>query len=410
MARILFLSHRIPYPPNKGDKIRSWHFLEHLCKNHEVHAGFFIDDKDDFEHLEFLESKCETVLYAFATPSAQKLASLRGLITGGSLTENAYPSPNFRRQLRSLLEKHAFDLIFLYSAATYSFLPDDIEKIPIITDFVDVDSEKWRAYGDNSKWPMSWVFAREAETLSRFEAKVANKSACSILVSDDEARLMRGRLQERNIEAFVQGIPNGVDISAFAPENYDTPAAGHRIIFTGAMDYAPNVEAVVWFAENVFEKLKQEIAGIEFLIAGRPVASAVQRLGRRDGIVVLGAVDDMAAEIAKADIVIAPLQTARGIQNKVLEGMAMAKPVVCTRAANEGINAEHGITALLSETPDEFVQAIRSLLDSAPMRQSIGGAARNFVDQKFSWKAAFSSIDTVVGQVAGSPKERQVKL
>lgn len=410
MARILFLSHRIPYPPNKGDKIRSWHFLQHLSKNNEVHAGFFIDDKDDLEHLAFLESKCETVHFAFATPAAQKLASLRGLMTGRSLTENAYPSSKFRRQISSLLEKHSFDLIFLYSAATYSFLPDDTQHIPILTDFVDVDSEKWRAYSNSSKWPMSWVYRREAETLSRFEAKVASKSAHSILVSNDEARLMEERLCERNIEAAVQGIPNGVDTHVFTPENYDAPAVGHRIIFTGAMDYAPNVEAVVWFADNVFEALKQKVEHVEFIVAGRPVAPAVERLGRRDDIDVLGGVDDMAAEIAAADIVIAPLQTARGIQNKVLEGMAMAKPVVCTRAANEGINAEHGVTALLSDSPVEFVQAISSLLDSASMRRSIGNAARDFVDRKFSWEAAFSDIDAAISQVTGAPDKHLVKL
>lgn len=410
MARILFLSHRIPYPPNKGDKIRSWHFLEHLCKNNEVHAGFFIDDKDDFEHLAFLESRCETVHFAFAKPATQKLASLRGLMTGTSLTENAYPSSKFRRQISSLLEKHSFDLIFLYSAATYAFLPDDMEQIPILTDFVDVDSEKWRAYSNSSKWPMSWVYAREAEKLSRFEAKVAIRSAHSILVSADEARLMKPGLGEHNIEATVQGIPNGVDTGVFTPENYEAPAVGHRIIFTGAMDYAPNVEAVVWFADNVFESLRQKAGRVEFLIAGRPVAPAVERLGRRDGIVVLGGVDDMAAEIAAANIVIAPLQTARGIQNKVLEGMAMAKPVVCTRAANEGINAEHGVTALVTDSPEEFVQAISSLLDSESMRQSIGNAARDFVDRNFSWEAAFASIDTVISHLTTTPKNHQVKL
>lgn len=409
MARILFLSHRIPYPPNKGDKIRSWHFLQHLCKNNEVHAGFFIDDKSDFEHLEFLEGVCETVHFAFAAPATQKLASLRGLITGSSLTENAYPSSRFRNQLRSLLKKHRFDLIFLYSAATYAFLPDDMEQIPIITDFVDVDSEKWRAYGISATWPMSWVYAREADTLSRFEARVASKSAHSILVSEDEAMLMREKLGERNIDAVVQGIPNGVDTSVFAPENYGGHATERRIIFTGAMDYAPNVEAVVWFAENVFERLRKKIENIEFLIAGRPVAPAVQRLDKQDGITVLGGVDDMAAEIAAADVVVAPLQTARGIQNKVLEGMAMAKPVVCTRAANEGINAQDGVAVVLSESPEEFVDAICALLNSAAMRQSVGDASRDFVGQKFSWEAAFSSIDTAVSRVSDEFDAHQVK-
>ncbi len=398
MARILFLAHRIPFPPNKGDKIRSWHFLKHLCEYHKVHAGFFVDDEQDLQHVGYLQTLCESVEYSFATPFKQKLSSLSGFLNGGSLTENAYPSRVFRRKIAALLNEYEVDLIFLYSAASFTFLPFDRSGTPILTDFVDVDSAKWRAYSNTASFLMSWLYRREAETLAKFEALVAHESAASMVVSKDEAEFMRKSLSDHGILVPVEGIENGVDIDVFSPEKHcDTPIA-KRIIFTGAMDYAPNVEAVVWFVKEVLSSLRQRDNDIEFHIAGRPVSPVVERLANLPGVRVLGGVNDMAAEIAKAEIVVAPLKTARGIQNKVLEGMAMAKPVVCTGAANEGIGAPDSTAIALAETSDAFVSVIEGLLYSEQRRRAMGLEARNFVARHFSWQSAFQKLDDYIAR------------
>ncbi len=402
MAKILFLAHRIPYPPNKGDKIRSWNFLKHLCGNHEVHAGFFIDDADDKRHLSYLEQHCASVHWAFASPIAQKIASLRAFMTGRSLTEEAYPSVGLRAALKQILEE-GVDCIFLYSAASRRFLPDDL-NVPILTDFVDVDSAKWEAYAEDTGFPLSAVYGREARKLAQFERNLAKESVASLFASPDEASLFKARLSAKQTSNKVFGIANGVDINKFDPENYpeDQPKS-KRIMFTGAMDYAPNVDAVDWFARDIFPQIKDTMAEAEFFVAGRPVAPEVQSLQSINGITIVGGVEDMAAEIARADIIVAPLKTARGIQNKVLEGMAMAKPVVCTSGANEGINAPHETAVCVSDNSVEFANAVVQLLKDPRAAKQMGQNARQFVQRHNSWEAAFKQLDAVIDDALANP-------
>ena len=396
MANVLFLSHRIPYPPNKGDKIRSWHTLNHLLENHTVHVGFFVDDVEDMKHVSFLEEQCASVTWKYCSPKAQKLAALRGLLNGTSLTENAYPSNRLRKEVVAIIEQQEIDLVYLYSAASWTFL-SRVNSFPaIVTDMVDVDSAKWQAYAKEGGFPRSFIYAREGRKLQRFESLVAHGSCATLLASEDEAAFFRSRVDVEDAKS-VAGVANGVDVSAFLPDNYPKNIEiADRIIFTGAMDYAPNVQAVTWFADRVFPILKKKKPTMEFVIAGRPVATAVQKLDERTGISVLGAVDDMAQEIAKSAIVVAPLQTARGIQNKVLEGMAMAKPVVCTSLANEGINARNGTETVVADTAEATIEAIIDLLESSEKRTRLGSAARAFVSESFGWEAAQNKIDKII--------------
>ncbi|MBO6503778.1 MAG: TIGR03087 family PEP-CTERM/XrtA system glycosyltransferase [Kordiimonadaceae bacterium] len=398
MAKILFVAHRIPYPPNKGDKIRSWNFLKHLCEHHEVHAGFFIDEPEDQEHLTFLETHCASVHSAFASPLTQKCASLRGFAVGRSLTEMAYPSKTLRSKLQEVLEQ-GVDLIFLFSAASRSFLPKQV-SVPIITDFVDVDSAKWDAYAAQKSDIMGAVYAREGRMLRHFEQELAKESAASVFVSADEADLFKQRLGTVSEMLSVSGIANGVATEIFDPGNYaNTISNGRRILFTGAMDYAPNVDAVEWFARNIFPIVRNSLQDAEFFVAGRPVAPAIRALSTIDGVTIVGGVQDMAAEIAKSDVVVAPLRTARGIQNKVLEGMAMAKPVVCTSAANEGINAPDGDAIVVADQADSFADAVVQLLNNPSTASGVGNNARLFVQQHNSWDAAFGQLDQVIERV-----------
>lgn len=409
MAKILFLAHRIPYPPNKGDKIRSWNFLKHLSSNHEVQVGFFIDDPSDKQYVSFLEKNCAKVFWKFASPLKQKLASLRGFLTGRSLTEMAYPSKSLRAEVASILDE-GVDLVFLYSAACRSFLPDTV-NVPVVTDFVDVDSEKWTAYSSSHKGPMAWVYGREGRLLAGYERDLAQESCVSIFVSGDEARLFRQNAKAFGVSANIVGIPNGVETDKFDPGKYIVePSRRRRILFTGAMDYSPNIEAVIWFVEQVFSIIQRDNENVEFFVAGRPVAPAVAALGTVEGVTIVGGVEDMAAEIARADIIVAPLLTARGIQNKVLEGMAMAKPVVCTQAANEGINAPNNQCVLVADTAKDFADAVSSLLRDQSLAREIGLAARNFVADNNSWEAAFSLLDdeitnALLESVAQAPDE-----
>ena len=390
MANILFLAHRIPYPPNKGDKIRSWNFLSRLAANHKVHLGFFVDNKRDMEHVGTLEALTSSLCYTEVSSIGQKLLSLRAFFSGKSLTEMAYPYKKLRHYARSVHEREPLDAIFVFSAAAAP-IASAVEGVPVICDLVDVDSEKWRAYSTRAFWPLSWLYRREAEKLRKFEAALAKTSKACLCVSNEEATLFRKI--HPSLADRVAAIPNGVDVRIFDPSLFAKPLEGKHLMFSGAMDYQPNVDAVTWFCKDVLPLVQERHPDVEFTIAGGPAASAVRQLARLPGVQVLGYVDDMAATLATANVCVAPLQIARGTQNKVLEAMAMGKPVIATSLANEGINARDGEQLLVADTAEDFAAAIDRLMVDRDMSEKLGKEARKFVTEEFSWSHAFDELN-----------------
>lgn len=395
MANILFLAHRIPYPPNKGDKIRSWHFLSHLLDKHNVHLGFFVDDSKDLEHVPFLEKRAASICFEKTTPLAQKVRSLRGLVTGKALTVSAYPYGHIQRYTSELISSENLDLVVLFSAATGPLVSDSCE-VPIITDLVDVDSEKWAAYAKNAKWPLSWIYRREGAKLGEYEAELSSRSRETLLVSEQEAELFSVLNPEQASKSHA--VPNGVDLQKFSPNLYADPSRNDTIIFTGAMDYQPNIEAVTWFCREIWPMIFAKNNGAIFKIAGGPMTSKLEALKGVPGVEVLGYVDDMAKEIAAAAVCVAPLRTARGIQNKVLEAMAMGKPTVATRLANEGINAVDGDSICVADTASDIAAKVNELIANSVEQKRVGKSARAFVENHFTWDHAFAKLDALVGK------------
>ena len=396
MANILFLAHRIPYPPNKGDKIRSWNFLKRLAEDHTVHLGCFVDTVDDRQHEPFLNRHMASTCFQYTSPLQQKILSLRGLLSGQSLTENAYPHGKLRSFTRDLLESGDVDLVYLFSAATASLLPPDI-AVPVVCDFVDVDSEKWRAYAEVASWPMSWIYGREAVKLGEFEKAVSMLSERSVFVSRDEASLFAGMRPGKPGE--ICGIPNGVDFEQFRSSRYESNVRAKNIVFTGAMDYLPNIEAVEWFCRDIWPEIRHEHPTATFTIGGGPVPVRVKRLSAYPNVTVLGFVEDMAAVLSTGAICVAPMLTARGIQNKILEAMAMAKPVVTTKLGNEGINAEHAKHLWLANSAKEFASSVSKLLADPQVALKIGNSGQQFVKGHFSWDQSYEDLTSLIGEV-----------
>ncbi len=398
VARILFLAHRIPYPPNKGDKIRSWHFLDHLMQQHEVHLGFYVDDKKDLEHIPFLEQKTASLAYECVSPAYQKLISLIALAKGKPLTLEAYPKRKLGQYASSLIETGQIDLVFLFSAATAPLVLGVKDRPLILADLVDVDSAKWEAYAKTALWPLSWLYAREAKLLGYYEKQVAGQAGATVFVSDDEADVFCQRSGLRSASK-VFGLSNGVDTNHFSPERFPPREVSQppTVIFTGAMNYRPNIEAVLWFVDEIWPKVRSVLPEAQFCIAGGPVAEKVAGLAKGNTHVsVLGYADDMAAEIARADIAIAPLLTARGIQNKVLEAMAMARPVVATPAAQEGIRGIHGHHLMVAEEAEQFATMVIDLIQNRAEARRLGEAARRYVQEHHSWQASFDRLDGII--------------
>lgn len=390
MARLLYLVHRLPYPPNKGDKVRSLHLLKHLARNHEIHLGTFIDDPDDEQHVDTVRGYCAGLHVERLSPRNAKLRSLSGLVSGEALSLPYYRNAGMQDWVRQTLAQQNFDTAIVFSSVMAQYVP---AELPSLVDFVDADSAKWSAYAENHRWPMSWIYRREGRMLLDFERRTAAHAKRSFFVTPAEVELFTKLAPE--CETQVEAMGNGVDADFFAPEHAGVSpyAAGELpIVFTGAMDYWPNIDAVCWFASEVLPGLRQKWPQLRFHIVGRSPAPAVQALAS-EGVAVSGTVPDVRPWLAHAALVVAPLRVARGVQNKVLEAMAMGRPVVAASACTGAIEADHGRDLLAATTADEYVMAINSLLTDTQRAGEIGANGRQCVLSRYSWDAHLASID-----------------
>jgi sugar transferase (PEP-CTERM/EpsH1 system associated) len=392
MDGLLFLAHRLPYPPNKGDKIRSFHLLRHLAKRHRVYLGAFVDDADDWQYRDQLAPYCTGIKLLPLHPRRRKLASLVGVLRGEALTLPYYRNAELARWAQALADQGTVTRGLAFSSAMAQFMPRNLSRR--VMDMVDVDSDKWTQYAPTQAWPLSWLYAREGRCLAAWEAQVARDFDATLLVSDDEAGLLQRRVPEA--AAKIGAFENGVDADYFSPaRDYANPYASdvQSIVFTGAMDYWPNIDAVTWFAEAIFPLIRRTHPAAQFSIVGSRPASAVCSLARLPGVVVTGSVPDVRPYLAHAACAVAPLRIARGVQNKVLEAMAMARPVVATREAAEGIHAVAGVAFELAAEATAFAAAVVRHL--AQPHAAMGDAARSGILQHYDWQRNLSAIDRV---------------
>jgi sugar transferase (PEP-CTERM/EpsH1 system associated) len=397
MPELLFLAHRIPYPPDKGDKIRSWHFLQFLSRRYRVHLGCFIDDPNDWQHEAFLRSVCEECCFVPLNRRRARWRSLQALMTGGPMTVPYYRDGTLDAWVRDLVGRRNLDRAFIFSSAMAQYVGRrEYPTLRRIMDFVDVDSEKWFDYAKKMRWPKSWIFRREGRTLRQFERAVAAEVDQILLCTAAEADLFRSFAP--GVAARVNYVPNGVDCDYFSPDReYPNPydAAGPVLVFTGAMDYWANVDAVTFFAGHVLPLVRKRLSGARFYIVGSNPTSEVRALANGSDVVVAGRVPDVRPYLAYARVVVAPLRIARGIQNKVLEGMAMGKVVVASPQAMEGIDAEAMREILIADGAEAFAESVcRAAAGDADPQ--IGRNARNRIVADWDWSTSLGKLATFV--------------
>ena len=393
MANLLYVGHRLPYPPNKGDKLGSFHFLSHLAKKHRVHLGVFVDDPDDWQYLDVLRGICAEVHAVPLDPRRAKLASARGLLTGEALSLPYYRSQALHRWCQDVSSRVKMDAAVVFSAVMAQYA-QALPHLPMLVNFADVDSAKWTEYAKSHAWPMSWVYGREGRTLLAYEQEVAAQARCSFFVTANETALFRKLSPGLNATLDVLG--NGVDAERFSPDPARaTPFAADELalVFTGAMDYWPNVDAVCWFADAALPQLQARFPNLRFYIVGRSPTPEVQALAARPGITVTGTVPDVRPYLQHAAVAVAPLRVARGIQNKVLEAMAMGRPVVVARNCAEVIDARDGEELLTAQAAEDYVAQVSGLLLDASRAERIGTAGRACVQARYSWDAHLSAVD-----------------
>jgi len=402
---ILLLVHRIPYPPNKGDKIRSFNLLKFLSKSYDVYLGAFIDDPDDKKYISKVEEYCKETCLIEINPGQRKLASLSGFFSNQPLSLPYYKNRKMQTWVNDTVSSRAIKKHLVYSSPMAQYLRTISNAELKIIDFVDVDSEKWKQYSEKHSGLMRWVYAREARLLLKFEKQISNEFDCSLFVSKNEADLFR-QLSPVSNEAQNEKITyysNGVDTSYFSPTiELQSPYLAHGdnaqiIVFTGAMDYWANQEAVLWFAETIFPIVKKSIPAACFYIVGTRPSEKIKQLSEKDGVFVTGGVIDIRPYIAFANLVTAPLRIARGIQNKVLEAMAMAKPVLATHDAMDGIATSFDkktnelLKSYTSNSAEELAQICKRILTDGDYSH-LGEKGRELVISHFSWDSHLAAV------------------
>ena len=391
---LLFLCHRIPFPPNKGDKIRSFNMLKYLSTYFDIYLGCFIDDPHDRRYVENLTEWCVESKIINLNPTTAKVKSLIGFVTREPLTIPYYNNSELKKWIFQICTTHKIKQAFVFSSSMAQYLPNSqFNAMHKVIDFVDVDSDKWRQYAEKKTGIAKWIFHREHRLLADHEDIICAEFDHSLFVSPDEAQLFRDR-QPSQEQAKVHGLLNGVDVDFFNPSAQFSvePLVPKQpfIVFTGAMDYWANIDAVLWFVEQVWPFIIQEQPEIIFCVVGGNPSSEILALANRKNIVVTGRVEDIRPFIAESSCVVAPLQIARGIQNKVLEAMSLNKPVVVTSMAMEGINAETSNWIKIENEAKAFALSCMSFFSRENDELPINN--RLWIKENFTWQQALKRL------------------
>ncbi len=411
LPHLLMLTHRVPYPPDRGDRIRSWNILKHLSQDFEISLGCVSDEAICPEAKSALESICRHVMIAPIGRRRRWLRAGAGAARGRSLTEGLFWSPMLHKTLLRWNELERFDGILVYCSSMLPYARHgQLRQIPRFVDLVDVDSQKFFDYADHSSLWKRTLYRTEAQRVRKLEHDAVRTAKAVTLVSEDEALLLR-RTMDR-AEHPIHGICNGVDTEYFHPglseQAPQTSALTEpRLCFVGVMDYLPNVTAMQWFASQVWPQLRQRYPGASLQIVGKHPTSEILSLTRLPGIDVTGAVPDVRPFLRSADMVVAPLQIARGVQNKVLEAMSMARPVVASSAAATGIDCTDGQHLCIADQPQQWLQRIDWLCGDDQRRQRLGQSARQLVCQQYTWQARLSQLRGLINQHLAFPSVPQ---
>ena len=405
---ILFLSHRMPFPPDRGDKIRSHHVLKRLAMLAPVHVATFADDERDCaEEVELAALARSYKLVRRVKPLI--LAGLQSLVARQPVSLAAFYDDEIAAYVRTVLREQPISTIYAFSGQMGQYIPDSF-KGRVIFDFVDVDSAKFEAYARRDNGVRRWIDAREARLLTQEEARLARRSDISLLISEEETALFRARLSGEDRRACdVRTLRNGVDTRFFDPALVMADSAmldcpGPRIVFAGQMDYEPNVHAALRVIDRLLPAIQQTLPKATFHVVGRNPAEELRERSGQNGVHVWGSVADIRRFLRSADLALVPLEIARGVQNKVLEAMAMSLPVVLTTAAATGIGAHDDIHLAVADSDAGLIERTTALLTHPRQAQVLGIEARRFVVENLSWQAA---LDPLAAMLHGDPADRR---
>jgi sugar transferase (PEP-CTERM/EpsH1 system associated) len=390
--RILFLAQRVPYPPDRGDKIHTFHQLRHLSRTHEVAVACLAEDEGDLANAAGLGSLAATIDAVAVRPMPARARALAALGSRTPCTVAYFNERRLHELIARRMRGRRFDVIVVNSSGMAPFV-ERYGDVPRVMQFVDLDSFKWAQYAGNSRPPRAWIYRREASLLRKYEERLARTFAHSIVCTPRELADLRSLAPG----APASCVSNGVDLDYFQPRPCEkTPG---ELVFTGVMDYYPNIEGMVWFCRDVLPLIRRDFPRATLTICGARPDARVQALADIPGVTVTGRVPDVRPYLGRASAAVVPLRIARGIQNKLLEALAMGLPVVASSAVAGGVEATPGRDLFVADDPAEFAAATVRLLADDGLRRRMGEAARCCVETLYPWERQLQRLDSILDDV-----------
>ena len=397
---VLYVVHRLPYPPDKGDRIRAFHLLKCLASKVRVYLACLSEEPVESDAFARLREYCAGLAVVQVAGGLRWCRALSSLARGRTVTEGAFQSRLLAGIIQNWARAVKFDCCLASASGMVRYLTlEPLRQVPAIVDLVDVDSQKWFDYAAMHRGPGAWLYRLEGQRLRRLERSLAEWARAVVLVSEAETQLYRTFCPQGN----ARTISNGVDTDYFRPRRPAGPlAASQSLVFVGALNYYPNVDGACWFCNEVWPTVRRRFPGATMRLVGRQPSRAVRRLASIPGVEVVGQVADVRAYVAEATASVVPLRIARGVQNKVLESLAMGKAVLASPQAIAGLGARPGVELLVASSPDEWAQAVAELLENERLRRQLGSAGRHYVELHHQWDRCTDPLVQLVGSLAGA--------
>jgi sugar transferase (PEP-CTERM/EpsH1 system associated) len=383
--KILFVASRFPYPPIQGDRLRAYHFLRLLSRQHSITLVAPVSWPVDSQAQQIITQLCER-WEPVRVSRWQAIAHLiRFPFSALPLQILYFCLPVIQKSVQALVQEEPFDLIHV-QLARMAPVADGLRGVPKVIDFIDALSLNMHRRATQERWPMKWLFQLETRRMARYEQKLAHSF---------DQQIVSSPLDKEAIGASetLHVIPNGVNIEDFPyTENGREDSV---IIFTGRMGYFPNAEAAVYFATRVFPLILKQKPDARFLIVGADPPCRVRRLARFPGVEVTGFVPRIQDYLSRAAVFVAPMQAGTGIQNKVLEAMASGVPVVATPYALGGVEAIDGEHLLVAADACGLADQVVRLLRDPTLRRRLARNARQLVEDKYTWERSVAMLEEV---------------
>ncbi len=414
--RILFLCLRCPYPPQRGDRIRSYNFIKQLSKRHDITLVFFAESESDIEAVKHLQPFCERVEWVKFSPSFASINTAIHCLSRIPLQVHYWYSPQMQRKINQLLAEENFQLIHaqLFRMGQYVIKTEGIAKVLDLCDSLALNLSR-RAELDCT--PKRFLVKLEEKRVRRYEVEIMKAFDSGTVV----AHFDRDYLLNQDNSLNLSVVPMGVDLKYFQPLKVNNDSNGadvtekqnmtltvqedfaddrsKNLLFTGTMNYFPNSDAVIYFCNNVFPLIQKRYPDATFYIVGNHPTEQIRRLSEQKGVVVTGYVPDIRPYFEKASVFVAPLRAGSGIQTKNLEAMAMGIPIVTTSIGAMGLEAETDTELLIADTPETFAERVIHLIENPDIRQNLANAGRKRVEASYDWQVLVNRLEQVYDQI-----------